>query len=507
MPSHVVYVSRRDSFTQPLGAAFVVREIADDYVYVQFVIDKRRYYVKRWHVDFDPDGHLRGARGNKKRRSVMRTTSTKKKKQVLKKRRQDSVRTSAPSKMDSLASQHVVDCELKLSTWDRLVRFGSSCEDVGMFSENTVYLFGALVLPNTVMPWLKNQKKLTADMRRFARLWCSYCGAVAHCSFTKLDQKSKLLVVNVVCDDIMNGGRTGNVFVSLFFQLLVTSRHDQSVCSVVANVEKVGYAHRVDRAKPGVLVSSKALLRREAEYTAANRALVKFRKPLERVVWLIKGNENATTFLRNTRGRLHCFTDFSGNVSRLDPITNEIRYWSAENEKFMPRDEFFTTLDGVVLKKAAAIKAGDTLLLQIHAGEKERCKARKVFVDKRTNTVQLVVEADQCTKTIRKAKHDYVLMHVHNGVDNIFKLLEECPDVVNTLCMSVGHPSQYMAKRKFKIDKMDCETAKMNLTFEQYVIWRCAVALVVSSLKRRFRVRALKYEKLARMHLLTQLKV
>ena len=504
MPRHLVYVSRRDCLRQPLGAAWVVKEITDEFVRVKFVVDRRKYIVKRWHINFDytPDEKLRCKK--KRRKELQVTKKTKRVKsasRVENRSASKATKATKPKSVGVAAASVMQSCGV--STWERLLRFGEACSAHGLFSRETVLSFGALVLPDSACKWLFDKHDLVSDMQDYVSVWCNYCGALAHCDFSRLDVRTKLLVLNVICDDIERGGHTGNVFASLFLQLAVTSRHDQSVCSIVANIDNIGYAKRIDRAKVGVLVSSKALLRNEKDYAAAKRAINKFRKPLQTAVWQIKSNAEANTFMRVPRGRLYCFPTDSGVASRLHPETNIIKYWSAEVEQYVPRDEFFTTVDGVAFKKVVDLKVGDEVLYK-RAEEKPQSHKVTECINER-KTVKLRLQSNKVAFGLRKSKQDYLLTKIAGGVDDVKCLLRNCPDVVDSLCLSVGHPEAYMKKRVFKVCDMKAATKPMKLSFDEYVIWRCAVSLVVSVLKRRRRTRATHFEKLARTNLLTRL--
>jgi hypothetical protein len=332
-------------------------------------------------------------------------------------------------------------------------------------------------------------------MRSFVDIWCTYCGALAHCDYNCMDMRSKLLVLNLVCDNIEMAGNIGNVFASLLMQCLVATRHDQSLCSVIADMDDIGYAKRVDRAKPGVLVSSLALLRHEAAYPAAKQSLGKFRTPLARVVWQVKSSESATTFLRVAKNRLFCFPTGSGVASRLHPVTNEIRYWSSELEQYVPKKEFYTTLDGMLFKKAYQLKAGDCVLNR-RVGR--ACKI--VSVDAQPDGMRVVMQHANSRVVELKPKNAYVLTGDGAGGREVTRLLKECPDVVHTLSMSVGHPVRYMKKRKRALTASS--ERPLRLTFDEYVVWRCSVAAALASLSGRHRKEASKIAVRARTHLL-----
>lgn len=487
---------------QPLGAAWLLKELGDVFVRVKFVVGRRKFVVRRAHVNF----------GNKNSPSTVQKKKRAHEEKVLSSA-SPFVPSSAPpttivgkpsNKSSNKPKKRRTKKPRSLLTWDRLLRFGGVCDANNVCSKEGLQSLSSLLLPDGVLLWLDTLPASTSfagSMRSFVDIWCTYCGALAHCDYSAMETREKLLVLNLVCDDIESGGNSGNVFASLLMQCLVSGRHDQSVCSVVADLDNIGYAKRVDRAKPGVLVSSLALLRHESGYPAAKRAMDKFRAPLTRAVWQVKSNKEATTFLRVARGRLYCFPTDSGVSTRLHPATNEIRYWSAESESYVPKREFFTTVDGVSFKKAADLVNGDRVLNKDVGGVHSQTVVSSEICGE---MAKLVLEYTNSRVSVHKPKHSYVLTGDGTNGRDVARLLKECPDVTHTLCMSVGHPKEYMKKRRGGGVLSACETRPMRLSFDQYVVWRCAVAASVAGMSGRHKKKATKKALEARTHLLVE---
>lgn len=503
MPRLLVRVEGRDSVTQPLGAAWLLKELDDEFVRVKFVIGRRKYVVRRTYVNFgskDSPGTVQ-----KKKRAY-------EEEKVLSLKSPPFVPSSAssPTIVGKSSDEHAGKPKKRrskkprsLPTWDRLLRFGAVCDANNVYSEQALRSLSSLLLPDGVLSWLDTlpaSTSFTGSMRSFVDIWCTYCGALAHCDYSAMETREKLLVLNLVCDDIESGGGSGNVFASLLMQCLVSGRHDQSVCSVVADLNNIGYAKRVDRAKPGVLVSSLALLRHEPNYPVAKRAMDKFRAPLTRAVWQVKSNEQATTFLRVARGRLYCFPTDSGVSTRLHPVTNEIRYWSAESESYVAKKEFYTTVDGVSFKKVVNLVNGDRVLNKDAGGfYSQKVVSSEICGEK----AKLVLEYTNSRVSVHKPKHAYVLTGDGTNGRDVAHLLKECPDVTHTLCMSVGHPKEYMKKRRGGVLSA-CKTCPMRLSFDEYVVWRCAVAASVAGMSGRHKKKGMQKALEARTHLLVE---
>lgn len=525
MSRRVVYVENGDDLRQPLGVAFLLKELDNGFVRVKFVVGRRNFVVRRSYVNFDYDKSFVVAEKKKKRpHELLGEKALSSKSPAFVPSSAASASSSGavsanvlsskspafvPSSASASGAAAVQKSDVKTTnrrkkpkstpTWDRLLRFGSVCATNKLYSEEGVRRLSSLLLPDGVLLWLISlpaSSSFAVSMRSFVDVWCTYCGALAHCDYNSMDKRSKFLVLNLVCDDIESGGTTGNVFASLLMQCLVSNRHDQSLCSVIADTEHVGYAKRVDRAKPGVLVSSSALLRHEALYPIAKKAMDRFRTPLERAVWQVKSSKSATTFLRVARGRLYRFPTNSGVSSRLHPTTNEIRYWSSELEKYVPKSEFYTTVDGVSFKKAYQLKTGDPVILsdRVH---------RVVSVKSHPDGMEVVAEHARSLVCVHKPKNAYVLTGDGTGEGDVACLLKQCPDVTHTLCMSVGHPIGYMKKRKGGgLSAFD--TCPIRLPFDQYVVWRCAVSSAVASIFGKNRKAAFKNALRARTHLLVE---
>lgn len=507
MPRPLVFVDGRDSVAQPLGAAWLMKELDDELVRVKFVVGRRKYVVRRAHVNFgnkDSPGTVQ----KKKRAHEERALSSNSPPFVPSSASSPTIVGESSDKPIDKPSDKPKKRRSKKPrsqpTWDRLLRFGAVCDANNVYSEQGLRSLSSLLLPDGVLSWLDTlpaSTSFTSSMRSFVDIWCTYCGALAHCDYSAMETREKLLVLNLVCDDIESGGGSGNVFASLLMQCLVSGRHDQSVCSVVADLDNIGYAKRVDRAKPGVLVSSLALLRHESGYPAAKRAMDKFRAPLTRAVWQVKSNEQATTFLRLARNRLYCFPTDSGVSSRLHPVTNEIRYWSAESETYVPKKEFYTTVDGVSFKKVVNLANGDRVLNKDAGGFYTQTLISSEICGEKA---KLVLEYANSRISVHKPKHAYVLTGDGTNGRDVACLLKECPDVTHTLCMSVGHPKEYMKKRRGGGVLSDCKTRPIQLSFEEYVVWRCAVAASVAGMSGRHKKKATAKSLEARTHLLVE---
>lgn len=379
-----------------------------------------------------------------------------------------------------------------LATWSRLLSFGDACASRKCFSETGFKALWALILPWKAEVWLaslSSKVNYTAMMTTFCRLWWKYCCATAHTTGEDLDKRSKLLVLELVCAELCKAkSKHGCVFSALLMQVGLLPFHDQSVCYVGANLDDVGYNHKVDCGKVGPLVKASALLRHETRSQAARRALETLRNPRSKAVWLLQ--KKSKNFMRMRKYMLKKFLPDGGVVTRMLPGTTTISYWSDEEEAYVQADDFHTTLDAVAFKRCGdEIVAGDIWLQQ--GLEEWRVKEIQQCYQGNADCVSVTVKRGSVVKTEVCAATRVLPVGRKRAVREVEEFLLHHPDVVDTMCLSTGHPAVHMKKtrKRLAVSNMVCREKPIECSWQEYVLWRCATSLAVSSFEeRRFRV-------------------
>ncbi|MBM93559.1 MAG: hypothetical protein CMF51_02260 [Legionellales bacterium] len=256
-------------------------------------------------------------------------------------------------------------CVKSLSTWTRLLRFGDACASRRCFSEEGMKALWALFLPRKAEVWLDSlSSKVDYEgiIRMFARVWWKYCCACAHTSDKDVDKRTKIMLLELVCSELSKvKSKHGCVFSALLMQVGILQFHDQSLCYVGANLDCVGYNHKVDCGKVGPLVKASSLLRHERVSVTARRSLAKLRNPKAKVVWLLQ--KKSKNFQRMRRYMLRKFQKEGEAPTRMLPGTTTISYWSDEKEEYVEAKDFHTTLDAVTFKRCGdELIAGDVWL-------------------------------------------------------------------------------------------------------------------------------------------------
>ena len=388
-------------------------------------------------------------------------------------------------------------------TWHRVLSYGALCRSGQALSCVGMRALWGVVLPHRANSWLGGMSALPLEtlLSHFVGVWWHYCCACAHTEVESLTLRQRILVLELMCGSLeRKSTRHGCVFGALLMQVVSLFCHDQSVCYVGANLDNVGYNHRVDCGKIGPVVRASALRRHEQASNHASFALSRVSNPKTRIVWLLQ--RPSMNFRRLRKYKLFDkFADGEGGCTRLEPGTNNIKYWSEELEDHVCATDFHTTLDGVEFKRCGdQLKAGDTwlesgklewLVLSIEPGGS--CSRPPQIIH--------LKGAGGQTRLVRCPFSRLFAVGTQKKSEDVVRFLRDAPDVVDTLCLSTGHPSKQMLteRSRVKLGDVPCGEAPIRCSWKEYVLWRCAVSIAVSSMdKDRARV-ALPYVKRARL--------
>lgn len=401
---------------------------------------------------------------------------------------------SSPSSASGCSKGLQFPCVRSVPTWTRLLCFGDVCARRKCFSEEGLKALWSLFLPTKAEEWLaslaSSKVNFEAMSRTFAKLWWDYCCASAHTNDKDLDKRGKLLVLELVCAELSKAeSKHGCVFSALLMQVGVLPFHDQSVCYIGADLDSVGYNHKVDCGKVGPLVKASALLRHETTSRAARGALARLRNPKAKAVWLLQ--KKSKNFKRMRKYMLEKFLNEEGEApTRMLPGTTTISYWSDEAETYVQADDFHTTLDAVSFKRCGdELTVGDVWLQ--HGQEEWRVLEVQQAHGGNANRVSVRVKRGSVVKEEACAAARVVPVARKKAVRDVERFLSKHPDVVDTMCLSTGHPAVRMnkARKRLAVAKMVCTERPIRCSWPEYVLWRCATSLAVSSFQsRRHRV-------------------
>lgn len=374
------------------------------------------------------------------------------------------------------------------STWHRLLCYGSVCRSGHALSSVGMRALWGVILPDKANNWLDNMNALPLKtlLSHFITVWWHYCCACAHTDVKTLTPRQRVFVLELMCSSMQQrGSKHSCVFSALLMQIVLLFCHDQSVCGIGADLNDVGYNHKIDCGKIGPVVEFSALLRHAETAECASSTVSKVRQPKRRIVWLLQ--RPSMKFRRLRKYKLYDkFVSAEGGNTRLEASTNRIKYWNEEAEDHIYASDFHTTLDSVAFKRCGdELQEGDVWLENateewlVESVEPQGSSARPPVVVKctRRGKTRLVQCAFNLTIPVGTTKEcrDAVLF------------LRDNPDVVDTMCLSTGPPPGNMGKLRPrpKLCDISCQEVPIKCSWEEYLLWRCAVSASALSMDER----------------------
>lgn len=496
-PGLIVTVLPRDHPRYRYGRARLVRIIDAETVVVRFVMgQKRDVSVPRSCLSFPtgPTGHLQGAAVAQTTRAAALDEPPKPETAAPEPEPETAAPVPEPEPEPEPAAPAAAPAapfvwqpvQPNTPTWRRLLIYGD-CSSKGLaFSDVGMRCLWSLFLDKRSNVWLNGNNAHLPDlsecMNAFYELWWEYCVSCAHATPSLLTHRHSILVLELICGSMAKANsKHTRVFAALLMQTVVVYCNDQSLCSIVADSDDVGYAHRVDKAKIGVVMKAKSLLRHEGGHPELRNAMDALRDPKRVAVWLLKNASGK--FKRLGKKKLHEFPLPGGGAqkSRVDPVTGNIKFWSEELDVWVDTNDYYTTLDGVRFKRCGdQLRAGDTVLL---SEEFTVLRVESAELDTKGKKNVVLLSQGGREETLSCPYKKVFPVGTRAGSDSVLTALKKCPDVMDTMCLSVGHPTGFMRKRRrTKVNEMQCGVAPLKCPWKHYVLWRCAVAAAGASL-------------------------
>lgn len=369
--------------------------------------------------------------------------------------------------------------ERETSTWGRLLRYGEICRDGHALSAVGMRALWGVALSDRANAWLDSHQDLPLQriLSCFVDVWWHYCCACAHTKVNGLDSRQKILVLELMCHSMsQKGSRHACVFGALLMQIVLLFCHDQSLCCAGANLDDVGYNHKVDCAKIGPVVRFSAVFRHSSTAACAAMSVSRVKDPKARIVWLLQ--KPSLKFRRLRKLNLFKFA----NGTRLDPNTSKIKYWSEDKEDYVYATDFHTTLDAVEFKRCGdQLRVGDICLENGTAEWKVmniECDASNAH----RPPVAVTLRREGRTKIVRCPFTRVMPVGTLNNCENAVAFLRDNPDVVDAMSLSTGPLVEHTRKSRSKMKMCDihCRKAPLRCSWSEYLLWRCAVSAVTS---------------------------
>lgn len=392
--------------------------------------------------------------------------------------------------------------EQNASTWSRLLRYGEVCKSGQALSAVGMRALWAVVLSDKANRWLDGSTDLPLRklLSCFVGVWWHYCCACAHTEVNSLSPRQRVFVLELMCHSIQKrGSRHACVFSALLMQIVLLFCHDQSVCCAGANLDDVGYNHKVDCAKIGPVVKFSALLRHASRAKCAESAVAKVRDPRRRIVWLLR--KPSLKFKRLRKLNLLKFRRSDGSQERLEAKTNKIKYWNEDEENYVYAPDFHTSLDAVEFKRCGdQLQLGD-VWLESGSEEWTVVDVKPMDFTSKPAPVWVSLRRGELTKRVCCPFARTVPVGSLKQCEGAVAFLRDNPDVVDGMSLSTGPPLEHSRKIRLrpKLCNLKCRREPIqSSSWEEYLLWRCAVSTAVSSMDERSARVAAPYTKTAK---------
>ena len=186
-------------------------------------------------------------------------------------------------------------------------------------------------------------------------------------------------VVHLGCEALRTSARARSVFLAVMFQLVVSERHDQMLCSIRGDPEcPPFYADYVSRSRVGSTFSLRSLLRCEDQYACAKRTVDRFRGVKGRVVAEVYAPGGAE-LIRLGRTKLKRFMCARCSAKRPRPGCKRctrlqernpcgIVSYFGQSRTYTPAEDVQTVCGDAVFVAVEHLKEGDVVLQHTKRG-------------------------------------------------------------------------------------------------------------------------------------------
>ena len=326
--------------------------------------------------------------------------------------------------------------------WESLLLVGDCRVRGRLLTESGLRAVWRVLMPQEAVDWLREQpssRSLSLAMRSFGEIWWGY--------LTWLREKEGApSALALGCQRLRASSRCRSAFAALLFQLVVTERHDQSVCSVQRDPRRPPfYDHCVSRSKVASMFSLRDLLRCENQYECARRTVEKFRGVKGRLVAEVY-NAAGSELIRRPRSKIRrfccskCLKRPRSSCTRCTRLqehdADALVSYFGHNHEWVPVSDVQTVCGDVLFLPSSSVRPGAVVSSHGDAG------AEHWTVGKIARGANDQVSLSGRTAKSRVAKGwrgtPKSLVPVLPSAPDCARMLKENPFLVHGMCMSVN---------------------------------------------------------------------
>ena len=267
-------------------------------------------------------------------------------------------------------TEQFVDVLAMACPWKSLLLVGDRHARGALFTEAGLRAVWRVLMPSDAVDWLQEQPaspSLSLAMHKFGEIWWGYLCWLRQNEYGDVAPHTAS-VVEFGCAQLRASPRCRSAFAALLFQLVVTERHDQSVCSVQRDpCRPPFYDHRVSRSKVASMFSLSDLLCCEERYACARRTVEMFRGIRGRLVAEVY-DAGGTELIRRPRSKLRrwccskCEKKPRSNCTRCTRLQEHtpdalVSYYG-HNHDWVPVADVQTVCGDVLFVPSKAVRPG-----------------------------------------------------------------------------------------------------------------------------------------------------
>ena len=328
--------------------------------------------------------------------------------------------------------------------------------------------------------------------RQWGDVWWRYLCACVGAPHDGLTNAEAACVVHLGCEALRTSARARSVFLAVMFQLVVSERHDQMLCSIRGDPKcPPFYADYVSRSKVGSTFSLRSLLCCEDQYDCAKRTVERFRGVKGRVVAEVYAPGGAE-LIRLGRTKLKRFMCARCSAKRPRPGCKRctrlqernpggIVSYFGQHRAYTPAEDVQTVCGDAVFVAVEQLKEGDVVLQHTKTGSR---RFRVTTVARSAgNTVAFHLCDAASGAVLRWQRPVKSVVPVLPCRPDAAEMMLERPEVVHGMGMSV-HPDKISEKWTREETTGVLATTPLRLTslkgkhLTEYAMWRSLAAIV-----------------------------
>ena len=380
-------------------------------------------------------------------------------------------------------------------SWDLFLSLGDAYARDRLLGARGFDAAWAFLFSDETTAWMRgcaSSVELDKIARQWGDVWWRYLCARVGAPSEGLTKVEAACVVHLGCEALRTSARLRSVFLAIMFQLVVSERHDQMLCSIRGDPAcPPFYADYVSRSKVGSMFSLRSLLRCEDQFNCAKRTVERFRGVKGRVVAEVYAPGGAE-LIRLGRTKLKRFKCARCSAKRPRPGCKKctrlqernpcgIVSYFGQHRAYTPAEDVQTVCGDAVFVAAERLKEGDVVIRHTKTGSR---RFRVAAAGRKSGSTVAFDVCDMVSGAVLQWQRPVksVVPTLPCRPDAV-EMMQERPDVVHGMGMSV-HPDKISEKwTRETITEVPARTPLKLSSLEgncltEYAMWRSLAAIV-----------------------------